>query len=561
REAVDFLRYYAAEAAAAEPNTEARGTIACISPWNFPLAIFTGQVAAALVTGNAVLAKPAEQTPLVAARAVQLLHAAGIPSGVLQYLPGDGRVGALITALPGLGGVCFTGSTEVAKLIDRQLGETAPEAMLIAETGGLNAMIVDSTALPEQAVRDILASAFQSAGQRCSALRILYVQEEVAPTVIEMLRGAIDCLVLGDPWRIATDVGPVIDAEAKTGIEAWTQRMGDAGRVLHRLEAPEGGQFVGPLLVRLDGIGALEREVFGPVLHVATFAADALDRVIGEINARGFGLTMGLHTRIDARVQAVVDAARVGNLYVNRNQIGAVVGVQPFGGEGFSGTGPKAGGPHYLPRFRRPRDGMAPDPAEAPRAGPVELSAALARLPATGWGADRIARLRTALRGRAAAAMAAVAALEMGPVDLPGPTGEANQLRLIPRGRVLALGPDPESLLAQCVLALGTGNRVLALAPGAPEALQPLLAAGAPLVALGAVAEPADIAALDADAVACLATAPAHAALRRALAARDGPIRPLVARLDCPAEFTLERVLTVDTTAAGGNAELMARAG
>ena len=355
REAVDFLRYYAAEAANAETGTQARGAIVCISPWNFPLAIFTGQIAAALVTGNSVIAKPAEQTPLIAFRAVELLREAGVPEDVIQLLPGDGpSVGAPLTADPRIAGVCFTGSTEVAKLIEKQLAETAaPDAMLIAETGGLNAMIVDSTALPEQAVRDILASAFQSAGQRCSALRVLYVQKDVEKKMLEMLKGAMEALSIGDPWQISTDVGPVIDDEAQQSIRDYCTKMGLQGRLIAKLEAPKDGRFVAPHVFRVKGIEDMEREVFGPVLHVASFDADKIDAVIAAINRKGYGLTFGLHTRIEGRVQHFVDGIHAGNIYVNRNQIGAVVGSQPFGGEGLSGTGPKAGGPHYLRRFRK----------------------------------------------------------------------------------------------------------------------------------------------------------------------------------------------------------------
>ncbi|WP_292318830.1 L-glutamate gamma-semialdehyde dehydrogenase, partial [Mesorhizobium sp.] len=350
REAVDFLRYYAAEAANAEAGTEARGAIVCISPWNFPLAIFTGQIAAALVTGNSVIAKPAEQTPLIAFRAVEMLREAGVPEDIIQLLPGDGAsVGAPLTADPRIAGVCFTGSTEVAKLIEKQLAETAaPDAMLIAETGGLNAMIVDSTALPEQAVRDILASAFQSAGQRCSALRVLYVQKDVEKKMLAMLKGAMEALNVGDPWLISTDVGPVIDDEAQASIGDYCKKKGLEGRLIAKLEAPAAGRFVAPHVFRVKGIEEMEREVFGPVLHVATFDADDIDAVIAGINRKGYGLTFGLHTRIEGRVQHFVDGIHAGNIYVNRNQIGAVVGSQPFGGEGLSGTGPKAGGPHYL---------------------------------------------------------------------------------------------------------------------------------------------------------------------------------------------------------------------
>ncbi|WP_292435423.1 L-glutamate gamma-semialdehyde dehydrogenase, partial [Mesorhizobium sp.] len=349
REAVDFLRYYAAEAANAEAGTEARGAIVCISPWNFPLAIFTGQIAAALVTGNSVIAKPAEQTPLIAFRAVEMLREAGVPEDIIQLLPGDGAsVGAPLTADPRIAGVCFTGSTEVAKLIEKQLAETvAPDAMLIAETGGLNAMIVDSTALPEQAVRDILASAFQSAGQRCSALRVLYVQKDVEKKMLAMLKGAMEALNVGDPWLISTDVGPVIDDEAQASIGDYCKKKGLEGRLIAKLEAPAAGRFVAPHVFRVKGIEEMEREVFGPVLHVATFDADDIDAVIAGINRKGYGLTFGLHTRIEGRVQHFVDGIHAGNIYVNRNQIGAVVGSQPFGGEGLSGTGPKAGGPHY----------------------------------------------------------------------------------------------------------------------------------------------------------------------------------------------------------------------
>ncbi|RVC37831.1 L-glutamate gamma-semialdehyde dehydrogenase, partial [Mesorhizobium sp. M4A.F.Ca.ET.090.04.2.1] len=291
REAVDFLRYYAAEAANAETGTEARGAIVCISPWNFPLAIFTGQIAAALVTGNSVIAKPAEQTPLIAFRAVEMLREAGVPEDIIQLLPGDGpSVGAPLTADPRIAGVCFTGSTEVAKLIEKQLADTAaPDAMLVAETGGLNAMIVDSTALPEQAVRDILASAFQSAGQRCSALRVLYVQKDVEKKMLEMLRGAMEALNLGDPWLISTDVGPVIDDEAQTSIRDYCTRMGLQGRLIAKLEAPKSGRFVAPHVFRVKGIEEMEREVFGPVLHVASFDADEIDAVIAAINRKGYG--------------------------------------------------------------------------------------------------------------------------------------------------------------------------------------------------------------------------------------------------------------------------------
>jgi RHH-type proline utilization regulon transcriptional repressor/proline dehydrogenase/delta 1-pyrroline-5-carboxylate dehydrogenase len=374
REAVDFLRYYAAEARGAFSHPQrlpgptgednflrlhGRGVFVTISPWNFPLAIFTGMAGAALAAGNSVLAKPAEQTPLIAALAVRLCHEAGTPADVLQLVPGDGKVGAMLTGHDALAGVAFTGSTETAHAINRALAaRSGPIATLIAETGGQNALIVDSSALPEQVTRDVIASAFQSAGQRCSALRVLYLQEDVADPILEMIRGGFEALVIGDPAELATDVGPVIDAEARASLDAHVAAMKRLKRPVWRREIPKelkNGQFVAPAIVEIGSIRELERENFGPVLHVVRWKAGELDHVIDDINATGFGLTLGLHSRIDGVRRQVEARARVGNLYVNRNQIGAVVGSQPFGGEGLSGTGPKAGGPHYLPRFATER--------------------------------------------------------------------------------------------------------------------------------------------------------------------------------------------------------------
>jgi RHH-type proline utilization regulon transcriptional repressor/proline dehydrogenase/delta 1-pyrroline-5-carboxylate dehydrogenase len=372
REAVDFLRYYAAEARrqfaapvmlpgpTGEENSltlHGRGVFATISPWNFPLAIFIGMASAALAAGNSVIAKPAEQTPLIAALAVKLCHEAGIPPEALQLLPGAGEVGQLITANPLLAGVAFTGSTETARAINRALAaRDGPIATLIAETGGQNAMIVDSSALPEQVVRDVLASSFQSAGQRCSALRVLYLQEDIADGMLELIRGGFAALQVGDPADLATDVGPVIDAEAKALLEAHIADCCARDLKVERHSGtPASGHFVAPAIIEIPSIAALERENFGPVLHVVRFKAGELGRVIEDINATGFGLTLGLHSRIAATRRFVHARARVGNFYVNRNQIGAIVGSQPFGGEGLSGTGPKAGGPHYLARFATER--------------------------------------------------------------------------------------------------------------------------------------------------------------------------------------------------------------
>jgi RHH-type proline utilization regulon transcriptional repressor/proline dehydrogenase/delta 1-pyrroline-5-carboxylate dehydrogenase len=368
REAVDFCRYYAARARETflpltlpgptgetnELTLTGRGVFGCVSPWNFPLAIFLGQVTAALAAGNAVVAKPAPQTPLIAYAAVQLLLEAGVPADVIALVPGGPEVGQALTADPRVMGLCFTGSTATARRIARTLldDETRPLVPLIAETGGLNAMIVDSTALPEQVVNDVIISAFQSAGQRCSALRLLCVQEDIADKVLEMLGGAMAELVIGDPARPDTDVGPVIDAAARDGLMTWIDA--NRARVIHQLTLPagtDGGTFVSPTVIRLDRVEDLTREVFGPVLHVVTSKGGDLDGLLARINASGYGLTMGLHSRIGETADRVRAAAKVGNLYVNRSMIGAVVGVQPFGGEGLSGTGPKAGGPHYLARF------------------------------------------------------------------------------------------------------------------------------------------------------------------------------------------------------------------
>ena len=370
REAVDYCRYYAAQArvelapqAMPGPTGEnnmlryrGRGVFVCISPWNFPLAIFLGQVAAALATGNAVVAKPAEQTPLIAARAVALLHAAGVPATVLHLVPGDGKVGASLVADASVAGVVFTGSTEVGRAINRALAaKSGPIVPLIAETGGINAMIVDATALPEQVIDDVVTSAFRSAGQRCSALRLLCLQEDIAEPMLGMLVGAARELKVGDPRQLATHVGPVIDADARQKLESWIAEMEGAGRVRYRSDRdgtlPAGGTYVAPALIELDSARELKAEVFGPLLHVVRWRADALETLLDDIAANGTALTLGVHSRIDLTIDRVVARLPHGNVYVNRNMIGAVVGTQPFGGNRLSGTGPKAGGPNYLRRF------------------------------------------------------------------------------------------------------------------------------------------------------------------------------------------------------------------
>jgi RHH-type proline utilization regulon transcriptional repressor/proline dehydrogenase/delta 1-pyrroline-5-carboxylate dehydrogenase len=368
REAVDFCRYYAAEARGLmAPRTlrgitgernlyrlRGRGVWVCISPWNFPLAIFTGQVVAALVTGNAVAAKPAEQTPGVAARMIALLHECGVPRDVLAGVYGAGETGAALVSHPKIGGVAFTGSTAVAKAIARTLaGKDGPIVPLIAETGGINAMIVDATALPEQVVDAVVQSTFRSAGQRCSALRVLCVQEDIADGVLEMLRGAIGLLRVGDPSQLSTDLGPVIDAEAHARLQQQIGVLEREAKLVARAPLPEGAaqtHYIAPVAFEIASVARAGEEVFGPVLQVVRWKGD-VGALVEQINALGYGLTLGVQTRIDSRADAIAEAAHAGNVYVNRNMIGAVVGVQPFGGEGLSGTGPKAGGPLYLTRF------------------------------------------------------------------------------------------------------------------------------------------------------------------------------------------------------------------
>jgi RHH-type proline utilization regulon transcriptional repressor/proline dehydrogenase/delta 1-pyrroline-5-carboxylate dehydrogenase len=547
REAVDFCRYYAQQLREQDLDATGRplGLVACISPWNFPLAIFVGQIAAALAAGNVVLAKPAEQTPLIAARAVQLLHGAGVPRAALQLLPGDGRLGAQIVTDARVRGVLFTGSTEVAALIDRTLAARGvdEEIVLVAETGGLNAMVVDSSSLPEQVVADVLASSFDSAGQRCSALRVLCVQEEIAERLLEMLSGAMHELTIGDPAQLSTDVGPVIDAEAQARLAAHIARMRQTQKC-HALPLPEAttrGTFVAPTVIEIDSLAQLEGEVFGPVLHLLRYRRTDLGRIIDAINATGYGLTFGVHSRIDETIDFVTSRIRAGNLYVNRNMIGAVVGVQPFGGRGLSGTGPKAGGPMMLQRLRRN--------ARAPRLPGIAAAAAPPSL--------RLLQRWAESTGRTALAACCSRLANDTPLkqalELPGPTGEVNRLRFAARGRALCAALDTDDLLLQAAAALATGNRIVLSSPGARALLEQLPVEVRQLAIVGNDATDCDVAL-------CL---PAQApALRRTLAARDGPRVRTVTPDESTGEYPLdalvvEQTLTINTAAAGGNAGLM----
>lgn len=567
REAVDFLRYYAAQARSDFSNDTHRalGPMVCISPWNFPLAIFTGQVAAALAAGNPVLAKPAEQTPLVAAEAVRVLWEAGVPRAAVQLLPGRGEtVGAALVADARVQGVMFTGSTEVARILQKtlsqRLGAHGAPVPLIAETGGQNAMIVDSSALVEQVVADVMASAFDSAGQRCSALRVLCVQEEAADRLVEMLKGAMAEACIGNPARLAVDVGPVIDAEARDGIERHIAAMRSKGRKVFR-QAREyahdtrNGTYVVPTLIELDSIAELQREVFGPVLHLVRYRRRDLGALVGQINGTGYGLTLGVHTRIDETIAQIVENAKAGNVYVNRNIVGAVVGVQPFGGEGLSGTGPKAGGPLYMLRMlsARPDDAMAravADAASAPQAG---LSALSRWAQATGRPALAAQCARFAAQSRSGSSR-----------TLAGPTGERNVYTLAPREAVLCLvdpGADAEAdRLAQLAAVLSVGSTAIWPADAAAQGLRASLPAEVQQCVAIANDWASDTVVFD---VALRhGSAQGLPGVMQRIAARPGPIVGVRAfatgDADIPLEsLVVERALSINTAAAGGNASLM----
>ncbi|MGO8835303.1 MAG: trifunctional transcriptional regulator/proline dehydrogenase/L-glutamate gamma-semialdehyde dehydrogenase [Roseiarcus sp.] len=555
REAVDFLRYYASQLGDDFANATHRplGVVACISPWNFPLAIFTGQAGAALAAGNVVIAKPAEETPLVAAEAIRMLHEAGAPEQAIALLAGDGAVGAALVAHPEVAGVLFTGSTEVARIIQRtlaeRLGADGGPIPLIAETGGRNALIVDSSALAEQVVSDVLSSAFDSAGQRCSALRVLCLQEDIAERIIAMLKEAMAELSIGPPDRLSSDLGPVISREALAMLTGHVATMRARGFATHAPALGEEcgrGTFMAPTLIEIGGVGDVNREVFGPVLHVLRFRRDELTALIDELNASGYALTGGVHSRIDATIDLVGERLGAGNIYVNRNIIGAVVGVQPFGGHGLSGTGPKAGGPLYLKRLLAAAPPLWPMIGQgAPPPAALKFCAWLA---ASG-------REALSARGAAVAAQSRFGAR----LELPGPVGEQNLYSLRRRGAVLCHAASEATAIVQAACALSAGNRAM-LAGRAAQALFDALPA-----ALRADVSLADVS----TAIEAVLTDCEGDALRDLLAdiaGRDGPIvsvfslsaRRFEAGENWPLDWLLnEQALTVNTTAAGGNASLM----
>ena len=572
REAVDFLYYYAGMVRDDFDNETHRplGPMVCISPWNFPLAIFTGQIAAALAAGNSVLAKPAEQTPLIAAQAVQILLDAGVPPGVLQLLPGQGEtVGAQLTGDVRVRGVMFTGSTAVATLLQRNLagrldqhGRPVP---LIAETGGMNAMIVDSSALTEQVVIDIVASAFDSAGQRCSALRLLCIQEDVADHTLKMLRGAMAECRMGNPERFSTDIGPVIDAEAKANIDRHIQAMRNKGFTVYQAvqENPQdskewnSGTFVKPTLIELGQVSDLDKEIFGPVLHVVRFTRNNLPQLVEQINASGYGLTLGVHTRIDETIAQVTANARVGNLYVNRNMVGAVVGVQPFGGEGLSGTGPKAGGPLYLYRLLAHRPDSAlrltfdRQDAERPADSSLRQSLLAPHLALSNWAKDK-PELAELCQHYGDLAQAGVVRL------LPGPTGERNTFSLLPRDQVLCLADNEQDALIQLAAVTSVGSKAL----WQDDELHRALLASLPDAVKARITLARDPLAAEFDAVIYHGDADQLRTLCEQIAAREGAIVSVQGFARGETNLLLERLLierslSVNTAAAGGNASLM----
>jgi len=564
REAVDFLRYYAAQMIDLDRDTviQPLGTVLCISPWNFPLAIFTGQISAALVTGNTVIAKPAEQTPLIAAQAIQILWEAGIPQDVLQLLPGQGEtVGAQLSSDDRIQGIMFTGSTEVAKILQKTLAQRLSPLghpiPLIAETGGQNAMIVDSSALTEQVILDVVSSAYDSAGQRCSALRVLCVQEDNADSVIHMLKGAMQQLRVGNPALLKTDIGPVIDLEAQSNIQKHIDQMRSKGHSVHQLMLnPEQdqtlaqGTFIPPTLIELPNLDDLQREVFGPVLHIIRYKYGQLEQLLEQINAKGYGLTMGLHTRIDETIQTVITHAEVGNLYINRNIVGAVVGVQPFGGEGLSGTGPKAGGPIYLYRLMqhcsakklaRPfaTQAQATQPAHQPLYDVFYQ-----------WAEKTFPQYQL---------QPCPAFCAGHHYELRGPTGESNQYVVLARKRVLSLAEQEQDQIQQLAAIFAVGSQPVVLAENT-FVLKYLSKMPKEIEQRFAVIQ--NIESADFDAVLHHGSKAQLQYLQTQIAARSGAIigithlKPL--DHDIPLErLVIERAISINTAAAGGNASLM----
>ena len=613
REAVDFLRYYAVRAREldADQRFVARGVVLCISPWNFPLAIFLGQVAAALATGNTVIAKPAEQTSMVAKRALEIMHTVGLPEDAMQLIIAPGKdVGSTLLPDERIKAVMFTGSTQTGTLISQLLAERGGEQVpLIAETGGQNCMIVDSTALPEQVIDDVVHSGFQSAGQRCSALRVLYVQEDIADDIADMLIGAMKELSIGNPALLSTDVGPVIDEKAFKNLKDHESYMEGKGKLLYQCELPENcgdGFFYPPTLYQIDSIDVLEKEVFGPVIHLVRFKGKEIGSVVDKINSTGYGLTMGIHSRIEERANELAARSRAGNVYVNRNMIGAIVGVQPFGGRGLSGTGPKAGGPNYLRRLMQERATPKPSQVDdienldAALSGEKKDAEAAVRLMTQGVNVetqwrhtalnDRISMVRQLLAKLAKVDIVdeladdlnrtlATSRQQLTTIErtmakakqLPGPTGESNKLYLEPRGVLVCFadkGVSFEYWTLSIVTALATGNVVVSVVSDlfydeALEFQKHFLKTGAP-EGVFQVARLSHLNDLLMNEHLSGVLVDSHtertAQIAAMLSSREGAILPVIT-----AEYNdnliqrllTEKTISIDTTASGGNTSLM----
>jgi RHH-type proline utilization regulon transcriptional repressor/proline dehydrogenase/delta 1-pyrroline-5-carboxylate dehydrogenase len=550
REAVDFLRYYANLARGAmSEQREALGVFVCISPWNFPLAIFTGQVAAALAAGNAVIAKPAESTSLIAYRAMQLLHEAGIPLDLLQLVLGKGAdAGEILTRDANIAGVAFTGSTQVAKHIKRNLLVNS-NARLIAETGGLNAMVVDSTALSEQVTRDVIDSAFKSAGQRCSALRILLIQEDCFDVISNMIKGAMEELNLGNPKYMRTDCGPVINQVAQNKLQAHIDDSTAHAKVIARTKHSNvNGYYVAPTMIELERLDDINEEFFGPILHVIRYSSDNLEAMIDQLNAKGFGLTFGVHSRIKSQVDMLSQRINAGNIYINRNQVGAVVGSQPFGGEGLSGTGPKAGGPNALNGYSRKLDTAAIRKDVGQPSNNTEffdqvtldkLSGAFPKL-----GQAFIDNLQRAINQYGQS------------VELPGPTGESNTLSYHPKGCILCLGINDEDALQQCLMAMALGNAVMTIL--SQECIDQLIGLGVNANKLFKMEVESTAKLLKSDYYDAIMYSGDSKKFDLLVIDRNPGITPVIDSINEPWQLLNERVVTVDTTASGGNANLLA---
>lgn len=565
REAVDFLRFYAnqSEQVFSQNKRKPLGIFICISPWNFPLAIYTGQIAAALVSGNCVIAKPAESTSLIAYRAVQLLHQAGIDKNVLQLTLGTGAsTGSYLTSHSAIAGVAFTGSTIVANSIKNTLvNNNNAGARLIAETGGINAMVVDSTALPEQVAKDVLDSAFKSAGQRCSALRLLLVQQDAADDIITIIQGAMKQLTVGNPQNLSTDCGPVINQSAKTKLQAHIDNMQAKGKLLCQIEtgpSTDNGYFVAPAIVKLDSIDELNEEFFGPILHIVSYQKDALPELINSFNNKGFGLTFAMHSRLESQIEFLCEKIRAGNIYVNRNQVGAIVGSQPFGGEGLSGTGPKAGGFISLNAYSQNTQAT---PAGDSRfiAGDFSPAEPLSLSSFDGFDdvkLDAVRKVFPELGDDFFSYLSSSYQKFSARKDLPGPTGETNELSYYPRGTVLCLGPGQSNALQQTLTALTLGNACLSVISEANyHRLTSLGLTNNTVQRLGSM--PSEDFLLS-DHYQAILWQGDPGSLEHIIARRNREILPVVSSIYESWRLITEQVITVNTTAAGGNASLLA---